>query len=247
MERAQPAVARHHAGAKVLAVLLLASGLTLGERIAGMAATVLPAALALGRSPGALEACLRLLRRLRLVFLFILVLHGWFTPGAPLLPELGALSPVRAGLIEGARLLGVVALMAALVAALVRTTPIAELAGGVSWVLRPLGWLGVPVERFGRLLAWTVDRVEPVRRETAAVRDALRLRRRGGRGVAGKLRQEIIAARMVLRRAREAADRNAEALYLRQAGGIRMPGPLRGRDGLLLAAAGAWSVMLAGS
>ncbi|KPV40434.1 hypothetical protein AN478_06475 [Thiohalorhabdus denitrificans] len=234
-----------HAGGKVLAVLLLALGLTLGGGLAEVLATALPVALALLRSPGAGGAFLLLLRRLRVVFLFILILHGWFSPGVPLFTELGAWSPSRAGLVEGVRLVGVVGLMAAMVAALVRTTPVPELAGGVAWVLRPLGHLGVPVERFGRLLAWTVERVEPVRRETGAVRQVLRLRRPSGRGLAARLGQEAAAARVVLRRAREAADRNAEALYLRRAGGVRPPGAPDRYDWGLMVAAGTWGLLMA--
>ncbi|MFP4560150.1 MAG: hypothetical protein ACLFQ3_02395 [Thiohalorhabdus sp.] len=234
-----------HAGGKVLAVLLLAFGLTLGGGLPEVLATALPVAVALVRSPGAGGAFLRLLRRLRVVFLFILILHGWFAPGVPLLPAVGVWSPSREGLVEGARLMGVVGLMAAMVAALVRTTPVPDLAGGVAWALRPLGHLGVPVERFGRLLAWTVERVEPVRRETSAVRQALRLRRPSGRGLTARLAQEAAAARVVLRRAREAADRNAEALYLRRAGGVRPPGVPGRADWGLMAAAGTWALLMA--
>jgi energy-coupling factor transporter transmembrane protein EcfT len=210
-----------HPGAKVVSVLALALGLVAGGEAALLATAALTAVL-LVRSPGAGKGWLGLLRRLRWVFLFIVLLHGWLTPGPPLLPALGGGSPSVAGLRFGAELAGVVAVMAALVAALTRTTPSAELAGGLAWALRPLGRLGVDVDRFGRLLAWTVDRVEPVRQEAGAVRDALRLRRPEGRGVGERLRFEAAAARAILRRAREAADRNAEALYLR-GGGIVHP------------------------
>jgi energy-coupling factor transporter transmembrane protein EcfT len=178
----------------------------------------------LARHPEAASRWLGLLRRLRWVFLFILLLHGWLTPGPALVPFLGPFSPVGEGLVRGVRLAGVVVVMAGLVAVLVRTTTSGELAGGLAWFLRPLRGLGVDSERFGRLLAWTVDRVEPVRLEAGAVRDALRLRRPRQGGAAGRLGFEVAAARAVLRRAREAADRNAEALYLR-GGGVSQPLP----------------------
>ncbi|HKL77506.1 MAG TPA: hypothetical protein VJ985_03950, partial [Gammaproteobacteria bacterium] len=139
-------------------------------------------------------------------------------------------------------LAGVVAVMAALVAVLIRTTSTAELAAGISWTLRPLRGLGLDVARFSRLLAWTVERVEAVRREASAVRDALRLRRPRVGGARGRLGFETAAARAVLWRAQAAADRNAEALYLR--GGDRplavpAPAPV---EWLGLAATGLWAV-----
>jgi hypothetical protein len=100
------------------------------------------------------------------------------------------------------------------------------------------------VERFSRLLAWTVDRVEPVRREARLVRDALWLRRPPAGGVRGRLWLEAETARALLRRAREAADRNAEALYLRQAGSVRRPGAPRPADLGLVAGALVWATLL---
>ena len=98
--------------------------------------------------------------------------------------------------------------------------------------------------RYRRLLAWTVDRVDPVQREAQRVRDALRLRSLREGGLRDRLRLEAGTARAVLRRAREAADRNAEALYLRRAGEVRplgRPGPA---DAWLMAGALGWSGLL---
>jgi energy-coupling factor transport system permease protein len=220
-----------HPGAKVAAVLLAALGVVAARSPLGLVATGVLAAGAMARVPGAWAGFLTLVRRLRWVFLFILLLHGWFTPGEPVAGS-GPWGPSVAGLARGGELVGVVVLMAALVAALVRSTPPMRLAAGVAWLLAPLGWLGLPVARFGRLLAWTVDRVEPVRAEAGRVRDALRLRVPREAGLTGRLRLEAWTARAVLRRAREAADRNAEALYLRRAGQVP---PLGGPDAVDLA------------
>jgi energy-coupling factor transporter transmembrane protein EcfT len=210
-----------HPGIKVATVLFLALGLVAGGT-GGLLATAGLVAVLLARHPEAASRWFALLRRLRWVFVFILLLHGWLTPGPGLIPSWGAFAPSGAGLLQGGHLAGVVAVMAGLVAVLVRTTSSGELAGGLAWCLQPLGMLGLDSERFGRLLAWTVDRVEPVRLEAGAVRDALRLRQPGSGGASGRLAFEVAAARTVLRRAREAADRNAEALYLR-GGGISHP------------------------
>lgn len=214
-----------HPGAKVLAVLVLAAAVTAVRGPVGLAATGALVATTALRVPGAFGAFWALVRRLRWVFLFIVLLHGWFTPGRTAFPAAGRWSPTTAGLAQGIELVAVVAVMAAMVGILVRATPAARLAAGVAWVLAPLGRLGLPVARFGRLLAWTVDRVEPVQREASRVRDALRLRSRPGGGLQARLQLEAWTARVVLRRAREAADRNAEAVYLRGAGQVPVLGP----------------------
>ncbi len=200
---------------------------------------------ALALAPGSLGHLLQLLRRLRWVFLFIVLFHGWFSPGRPLIPGAGAWAPSLSGLGYALELVIVVTLMAGLGAVLVRSTVGPDLAAGIVWVLRPLKGLGVPVERFGRRLAWTVDRVDPVFRETARVRDALKVRLPvRGRWVA-RLQREASTARLVLRRAREAADRNAEALFLRAAVVSAPVRPLTPADWGLLGGAFSWALAMA--
>ena len=209
--------------------------------------SMLPAGLALTVVPGAGGAFARLARRLRWVFLFVVVLHGWFTPGLPVWAALGVWGPSEVGLQRAGELVAIILIMVALVAALVRSTSSLDLAGGIAWLLAPLRSIGVPAERFGRLLAWTLDRVEAVQREGRGVRDALRLRFPERVSVGQRLRQEAAVARVVLQRAQEAADRNAEALYLRaEAGPTAHLGAPSVRDWGVLAAALAWTALLLG-
>jgi len=120
-----------HPGSRVLATLVVAAGAMAVPTVAGLAATgALVAGLA-GRVPAAPAAFWRLVRRLRWVFLFIVLLHGWFTPGAPVVAWGGGWVPTGAGLARGAELVSVIVVMVGLVAVLVRTTPPPELAAGV--------------------------------------------------------------------------------------------------------------------
>lgn len=234
-----------HPGAKVIALMLLAGGLTWAPSPSGVAAYVPLVLVAMAMAPGSFAHLLQLLRRLRWVFLFIVLFHGWFSPGPPLIRGAGAWAPSVSGLGYALELVIVVTLMAGLGAVLVRSTAGSDLAAGIAWVLRPLKGFGVPVERFGRRLAWTVDRVEPVFRETSRARDALKLRLAArGRWIA-RLQREASTARLVLRRAREAADRNAEALYLR-GGAVGAPvGPLTPADWGLIGGAFSWALAMA--
>jgi energy-coupling factor transport system permease protein len=231
-----------HPGIKVAATLLVVAATMLAGSPGALLAGGLLAAGALVRTPGAGRDFLRLVRRLRWVALFILLLHGWFSSGLRVWPALGAWSPYQQGLLTAGHLLGLLAITTALASALMRSTQPASLAGGIAWLLRPLTRLGLPVHRFARLLSWTVDRIGPVGREVAAVRDGMRLRPREG-GIASRLQREALAARRILGRAREAADRNAEALYLRGGGGLDAPPAPAAQDWILLASGAALAVV----
>lgn len=225
--------AQFHPGAKVAATLAVVAGTMAVASPWGLLPGTALAGISLARTPGALRTFLRLVRRLRWVALFILVLHGWLSGGLLVWPALGAWSPYQQGLTTAGHLLAMLAITTALAAALMGSVRPPLLAGGVAWLLGPLRGLGLPVDRFARLLAWTVDRIGPVGREVRAVRDALRLRPRRA-GLAGRLHHEALAARRVLARAREAADRNAEALYLHGGGGLELPPQPAGRDWILM-------------
>lgn len=235
-----------HPGIKVAVVLALGLGVAAG-RGWSLLFSMLPAGLALAVVPGAGRAFAGLARRLRWVFLFVVVLHGWFTPGLPVWDALGAFAPSEMGLKRAAELVAIILIMVALVAALVRSTASFDLAAGIAWLLAPLGYIGVPAERFGRLLAWTLDRVEAVQREGRGVRDALRLRFPERGSVGQRLRREAATVRVVLQRAQEAADRNAEALFLRSGGAPAIQsGAPPVRDWGLLVAALAWTALVLG-
>lgn len=225
-----------HPGVKVAATLVVVAGTLAATTPGGLLPGVFAAAVSLAMTPGAALRFGRLLRRLRWVAVFVVVLHGWLSDGIRVFPGLGPWSPHQQGLATAGHLLGVLGLTTALAAALMGSTRPAVLAGGINWLFHPLQSLGLPVERFARLLAWTVERIEPVGREVAAVRDALRLRRYGS-GLGERLRLEARAARRILGRAEEAAERNAEALYLHGGGGVEVPSPPEARDWALLAVA----------
>lgn len=86
-------------------------------------------------------------RRIRWLLLSLAILYLVFTPGEPLLPALGALSPSRQGL-ELLLERGAVLLLMLLAALLVlRLTPRAELAAALERGLAPLGRIGLLPER----------------------------------------------------------------------------------------------------
>lgn len=103
---------------------------------------------------------LQLLRRTRWIMLSLLVIYAYSTPGQPLLEVLGAWSPVREGLADGAtQLLRLLAALASLAVLLDRLHRL-ELISGLYSLFAPLGLLGLSRERCAIRLALTLHYAE---------------------------------------------------------------------------------------
>ncbi|MGD8498408.1 MAG: hypothetical protein PVG82_05850 [Chromatiales bacterium] len=165
-----------HPVTAILALLLLTAGLALGRwsLLLGVAALVL--LLYTSSGPALLTGLNTRLRRLKWLLLSILLIYGWLTPGLPIWEDLGGLSPTRQGLTEGLlRALNLAVILAGvhwLLAQLDRES----LIGGVYWIARPLGMVGLRPERLALRLVLTLeylDRVQAARPRVAARGTAL--------------------------------------------------------------------------
>ncbi|MBU1192813.1 MAG: energy-coupling factor transporter transmembrane protein EcfT [Gammaproteobacteria bacterium] len=151
---------------RILSLLVLATGLASGHPrvlVAGAVILLLAGALALKHHAEVeWSGLMRMLRRVRWLLLAMLILYGWFTPGAALLPSLGDWSPSLVGLQQG--LLRVAALLAIVIAVylLLVTTPRGDLVGGLLWFGRPLRRLGVDDHRFAVRLVLALEAVPQV-------------------------------------------------------------------------------------
>lgn len=110
---------------------------------------------------------LSLLRRTRWVFISLLLIYAYATPGPPCWAAAGAFSPACEGMLDGmlqlARLLAVLAGLAILLDRL----PRAQLISGLYTLAYPLHYLGVPRERIAVRLALTLDYAESAVRDTS--------------------------------------------------------------------------------
>lgn len=97
-----------------------------------------------GRRPGA--AAWRMVKRLRWLFLSLLIIYLAFTPGRPLLDGF-ALPSIEGVALAGARI-GALLLLVLAAQQLIATTPREPLLQGLLWLIRPLGRLGFPYQRF---------------------------------------------------------------------------------------------------
>lgn len=151
---------------RILSLLVLAAGLASGHpRVltAGVVILLLTGGVALMQQRDFEWSRLRgMLRRVRWLLLAMLILYGWFTPGDPLLPQLGDWSPSLAGVQQG--LLRVAALAAIVVAVylLLMSTPRGDLVSGLLWFGRPLHRLGIDDRRFAVRLVLALEAVPQV-------------------------------------------------------------------------------------
>jgi len=106
----------------------------------------------------------RMLRRLRWLFVSILVIYFWFTPGEALVIAGfdAAWLPSLAGIQLGAQRVATLVLVVMAVNLLVAVTPRQDLLSALVWLCRPLKYLGVPAERLALRLVLTLETVPQV-------------------------------------------------------------------------------------
>ncbi len=93
-------------------------------------------------------AAWRMVKRMRWIFLSIVVFYFWFTPGHPLTSLDASWLPTVEGVQSGLlRVLALVTLVM-VVNLVLQTTARESLLMALLWCLRPLRWLGLPHERF---------------------------------------------------------------------------------------------------
>lgn len=107
----------------------------------------------------ALSGLGRALLRLRYLWLSLMLLYLWFTPGDSVWPQLGAWSPTWEGTAQGAVRVGVLVLMVAAAQLLLQTTNTEQLVAAVYWLVGPLRWLGFDRARFALRLVLVLETV----------------------------------------------------------------------------------------
>ncbi len=109
----------------------------------------------------------RLLRRTRWIFVSLLLIYAYATPGMPCWPQLGVFSPGCEGLFDGlAQLIRLVTMLAAL-AILLTMLSSTQLIGGLYTLAYPLRFLGISRERIAVRLALTLGYAESAMHNTA--------------------------------------------------------------------------------
>jgi hypothetical protein len=158
-----------HPVIRVISLIVLGSAMALSQGRAVLFAASLVLALYVATSTTHLAPALKMLRRMRWLFISIVGFYFWFTPGEPLWGSASNWLPSVEGLQLGsARIAALVTLVLA-VNLLLQTTPRDAMVNAVLWLTQPLRWIGFAHERLAVRLTLVFEAVREVQSLYAAV------------------------------------------------------------------------------
>lgn len=111
-----------------------------------------------------LQGVFVMLKRLKWLFVSILVVYLFFTPGRLLLPDI-LWGPTLEGMMQGLSRIVALTLLVAAVNLLMTTTEQGEFLSAILWCLRPLSLFGISHERLAIRITLTLDAVSQVRKD----------------------------------------------------------------------------------
>ena len=157
-----------HPVIRVISLIVLGSAMALSQGRAVLFATSLVLALYVVTSTTHLAPALKMLRRMRWLFISIVGFYFWFTPGEPLWGSASSWLPSVEGMQQGgARIAALVTLVLA-VNLLLQTTPRDAMVSAVLWLTQPLRWIGFAHERLAVRLTLVFEAVREVQSLYAA-------------------------------------------------------------------------------
>lgn len=153
-----------HAVIRIICFLVVGGFLSLGGALEhGLAALLITLGYLLWGIPQMGKA-LRMLSRLRWLFLSILVVYFWFTPGDLLLPSWQAWSPTVQGVGAGVLRMLTLILLVLAVSLLLQLTSREDLIAALVWLLSPLRRLHITPERLAVRMMLSMEKVVEVQR-----------------------------------------------------------------------------------
>lgn len=126
----------------------------------------------------------QMLRRLRWLFLSILVIYALLTPGVPLLSLEGGWVPTVAGLRQGGIRILALVLVVLTVNILLRVTGRRELCAAIYQFVTPLSWLGLSRDRLAVRMILVLETLPGIERQLRGLQAALSPARSRWRGTA---------------------------------------------------------------
>lgn len=195
---------------------------------------------------GASISCLHFLqqlKRLRWFFVALFVFHAFFTPGQPIIAGFSAIS--REGAMAGGIYTVRLILMVSLSWVLLRTTSHGQIVAGMRGLFGFLEKVGVPLDRWLSLLAFTLGRIPHLLHEATSVREDL-LHRLGDKQKNRwfeRIYRMALAGEALLFRLLRSANKQEEALLVKGIATGLLPVPtltntFGWRDGIVLAFVG---------
>jgi energy-coupling factor transport system permease protein len=191
-----------HPAIRIICLIVLGTFVSLGQPWVVIVTGLALVAIGIGiLQRDQIDRIVRMVRRLKWLFLSILVIYLWFTPGTPIqLPSDwvdAAYLPSREGVITGLTRMGALVVLVIAATLLVTTTSREQLALAIYWLASPAAWLGFPRERLAIRMSLVFETIEEVQllmklaRERHAAMEGSRLQNLGR--ALGELFGEVVS------------------------------------------------------
>lgn len=112
-----------------------------------------------------------LARRLRWFYLSIIILYFWFYPGTELFPWMDRFSPVLEGMNEAGLRIASLLIMISYSVFFICLTPRGEVIAAIQFLLKPLSYLGINIDRFALRLGLVLSMVTEMTEKKNSVKN----------------------------------------------------------------------------
>lgn len=106
-----------------------------------------------------------MLKRMRWLFLSMVVIYFWFTPGQAILAVMADYSPTWQGIQMAGYRIGSLIVIVVAVNIVIKSTPRELITSGLLWLLTPLSYLGLPHERLAVRIVLTFNMISEIQYE----------------------------------------------------------------------------------
>ena len=118
------------------------------------------------QSPGVLwRSSWQMLKRMRWLFLSMVVIYFWFTPGKEAIPLMADYSPTWQGIQMALYRIGSLVVIVVAVNIVIKSTPKEIITAGLLWLLVPLRFVGLPHERLAVRIVLTFHMISEIQYE----------------------------------------------------------------------------------
>lgn len=166
-----------HPTIRIICFLILTAFLSLGSFNVILVSAISVALLFFILPEVKLTTAWEILRRLRWLFLSLMIVYLWFTPGEQIIAGMTG-SPTYEGLVSGALRVASLVLMVLAVSLVLQSTDNEDLIAAIMFLLYPLVFMGFPVERFAARLVLAMEKVT----ETHTILQTARSQQHGNGG-----------------------------------------------------------------
>lgn len=140
---------------RVICFLILTGALSRNHLDSFLFCTMLVVLLHIVTRQALIKSHLKLIYRMRWLFLALMVMYFWFTPGIPLLNV--AWSPTIEGIQQGGLRAGSLILVIIAINFMIQITPKEQILGALYWILAPFQLLGLSRDKFMLRVTLTLE------------------------------------------------------------------------------------------